>query len=380
MLSGFQVEKETRKKIDPVLFYIILLLLGVGLTFLFSSSYPNAIRLGKNPDYFLKRQLVMVGAGLIGALFFAGIPVEKLKKSVPYFLIISFILSVAVITAGKEIQGAKRWIIFAGHSFQPSELVKISVILYIASVFSKKHDKIGELYTVSHPAVVVAVFALIIFAQNDFSTAMFLIFVSGAMFFIAGVKIRYFFSSVIAAVPFLLILILSKEHRVKRLIAFIDPEKDPVGVGYQIIKAKAALVSGGLWGSGIGNGVKKFGTLPEAHSDFIFAVVGEETGFIGIFIIIILFAVFAFRGYAVSREREVNGDHFSSFLGFGITTSILYQALMNMAVVSGVVPATGIPLPFFSHGGSSMLVTLIMCGMLLNISKNYQNEKENYNE
>ena len=380
MLSGFQVEKETRKKIDPVLFYIILLLLGIGLTFLFSSSYPNAIRLGKNPDYFLKRQLVMVGAGLIGALFFAGIPVEKLKKSVPYFLIISFILSVAVITAGKEIQGAKRWLIFAGHSFQPSELVKISVILYIASVFSKKHDKIGELYTVSHPAVVVAAFALIIFAQNDFSTAMFLIFVSGAMFFIAGVKIRYFFSSVIAAVPFLLILILSKEHRVKRLIAFIDPEKDPVGVGYQIIKAKAALVSGGLWGSGIGNGVKKFGTLPEAHSDFIFAVVGEETGFIGIFIIIILFAVFAFRGYAVSREREVNGDHFSSFLGFGITTSILYQALMNMAVVSGVVPATGIPLPFFSHGGSSMLVTLIMCGMLLNISKNYQNEKENYNE
>ncbi len=380
MLSGFQVEKETRKKIDPVLFYIILLLLGIGLTFLFSSSYPNAIRLGKNPDYFLKRQLVMVGAGLIGALFFAGIPVEKLKKSVPYFLIISFILSVAVITAGKEIQGAKRWIIFAGHSFQPSELVKISVILYIASVFSKKHDKIGELYTVSHPAVVVAVFALIIFAQNDFSTAMFLIFVSGAMFFIAGVKIRYFFSSVIAAVPFLLILILSKEHRVKRLIAFIDPEKDPVGVGYQIIKAKAALVSGGLWGSGIGNGVKKFGTLPEAHSDFIFAVVGEETGFIGIFIIIILFAVFAVRGYAVSREREVNGDHFSSFLGFGITTSILYQALMNMAVVSGVVPATGIPLPFFSHGGSSMLVTLLMCGMLLNISKNYQNEKENYNE
>ena len=351
MLSGFQVEKETRKKIDPVLFYIILLLLGIGLTFLFSSSYPNAIRLGKNPDYFLKRQLVMVGAGLIGALFFAGIPVEKLKKSVPYFLIISFILSVAVITAGKEIQGAKRWLIFAGHSFQPSELVKISVILYIASVFSKKHDKIGELYTVSHPAVVVAAFALIIFAQNDFSTAMFLIFVSGAMFFIAGVKIRYFFSSVIAAVPFLLILILSKEHRVKRLIAFIDPEKDPVGVGYQIIKAKAALVSGGLWGSGIGNGVKKFGTLPEAHSDFIFAVVGEETGFIGIFIIIILFAVFAVRGYAVSREREVNGDHFSSFLGFGITTSILYQALMNMAVVSGVVPATGIPLPFFSHGG-----------------------------
>jgi cell division protein FtsW len=219
-----------------------------------------------------------------------------------------------------------------------------------------------------------------IFAQNDFSTAMFLIFVSGAMFFIAGVKIRYFLSSFVAVIPFILILIVSKEHRVKRLIAFIDPEKDPVGVGYQIIKAKAALISGGFWGNGLGNGVKKFGTLPEAHSDFIFAIVGEETGLIGVFIIIILFTVFAVRGYAVSRERGNDGDYFSAFLGFGITTSIFYQALMNMAVVSGVVPATGIPLPFFSHGGSSMLVTLLMCGMLLNISKNYQSKRETSNE
>ena len=380
MLSGFQVEKEPGKKIDPVLFYIILLLLGTGLTFLFSSSYPNAIRLGKTPEYFLKRQLFMVGAGILGAVFFAGISIDKLKKSIPFFLIASFILSLAVLTVGREIQGAKRWLVFAGHSFQPSELVKIAVILYIAGVFSKKYDKIDQLYTVSHPAVVVVFFALMIFGQNDFSTAMFLIFVAGAMFFIAGVKLRYFFSAFIAVIPFMLILILSKEHRVKRLIAFINPEKDPAGVGYQIIKAKAALVSGGLWGSGIGNGVKKFGTLPEAHSDFIFAVVAEETGFIGVFIIIILFAVFAFRGYAVSLERAKEGDHFSSLLGFGITTGILFQALMNMAVVSGVVPATGIPLPFFSHGGSSMLVTLLMCGMLLNISKNYHGKKDVYNE
>ena len=380
MHSGFQVEKEPGKKIDPVLFYIILLLLGTGLTFLFSSSYPNAMRLGKAPEYFLKRQLFMAGAGILGAVFFAAVSIDKIKKSIPLFLIASLILSLAVLTVGSEIQGAKRWLVFAGHSFQPSELVKISVILYIAGVFSKKYDKIDQLYTVSHPAVVVAAFALMIFGQNDFSTAMFLIFVAGAMFFIAGVKLKYFFSAFIAVIPFMLVLILSKEHRVKRLIAFINPERDPAGVGYQIIKAKAALVSGGLWGSGIGNGVKKFGTLPEAHSDFIFAVVGEETGFIGVFIIIILFTVFAVRGYAVSLERAKDGDHFSSLLGFGITTGILYQALMNMAVVSGVVPATGIPLPFFSHGGSSMLVTLLMCGMLLNISKNYHEKKDVYDE
>ncbi len=380
MSTGFKVEKETKKAFDPMLLYIIILLLGIGLTFLFSASYPNALRLGKEPDFFLKRQLVMVILGIAGAVVFISMPVEKIRKTVPIFLISSLILSLAVLFAGDEIQGARRWIIFFGHSFQPSELVKVAVVLYLASVFSKKEDKIEELYTISHPAVVVVVFSVMIFAQNDFSTAMFLIFLSGSMFFIAGVRIRYFFSAIIAAIPFMLILIMSKEHRVKRLIAFIDPEKDPVGVGYQIIKAKAALVSGGIWGSGIGNGLKKFGTLPEAHSDFIFAVIGEETGFIGVFIIIVLFAVFAARGYAVSRYCGRSGDRFGYFLGFGITTSILYQALMNLAVVSGAVPATGIPLPFFSHGGSSMLVTLLMCGILLNISKKYQSNRDNWNE
>jgi len=208
--------------------------------------------------------------------------------------------------------------------------------------------------------------------QNDFSTAIFLIFISAAIFFIAGVKYRYFLSAIIAAIPFLAMTLLSREHRVRRIFAYLNPESDPEGVGYQILKAKEALSIGGFWGSGIGSGVKKMGTLPEAHSDFIFAAIGEEVGFIGIFLIITLFVLFAIRGYIITIRCA---DRFSFYAAFGITTSIFYQSIMNMAVVSGAVPTTGIPLPFFSHGGSSIFITLLMCGILLNLSRYLKAER-----
>ncbi len=372
MSGNFVVEKENRHFCDFFLISIIILLLGIGLTFLFSSSYPNALRLNKAPEYFLLRQISMVIFGIFGALLIMNIPVEIIKKFVFILLLTSFLLSVFVLLVGKDIQGARRWIIVGNRTFQPSEIVKLALILYLADILSKKEDKINNLYTLSHPIIVVFLFAFLTFAQNDFSTAIFLIFISAAIFFIAGVKYRYFIAGIIAVTPFIVILLFSKEHRVKRLIAFIDPERDPAGVGYQIIKAKDALSSGGFWGKGIGSGIKKFGTLPEAHSDFIFASIGEEAGFIGIFIIIALFVLFAVRGYFITFRCE---DRFSFYAAFGITTSIFYQAIMNMAVVSGAVPSTGIPLPFFSHGGSSIFVTLLMCGILLNLSRYFKAER-----
>ncbi len=373
MTGNFIVERENRQSSDPFLLSVIVLLLGIGLTFLFSASYPNALRLNKAPEFFLLRQAVMAAAGFAGALFLMNIPIAVLKKLVFAIVLTSLLLSVIVLLAGRDIQGARRWIIIGGRSFQPSEIVKLALILYLADVFSKKEDSLDSFYSLSHPLVMVLLFSLLTFAQNDFSTAVFLIFIGSALFFIAGVKFRYFLTGFLASVPFLMILVFSREHRVKRLIAFLDPDKDPAGVGYQIIKAREALISGGFWGKGIGSGLKKMGTLPEAHSDFIFAVIGEEAGFIGILIIIILFAIFAARGYMISYRCA---DRFCFYTGFGITTSILYQALMNMAVVSGAVPATGIPLPFFSHGGSSIMVTLLMCGILLNLSRSTKNERE----
>jgi cell division protein FtsW len=298
-------------------------------------------------------------------LIIINLPPDSIRKSVIFIVVFSFILSVIVLLSGKDIQGARRWIIVGNISFQPSEIVKLALILYLADILSKKGGEL-DLYKLSHPVVVVFVFALLTFAQNDFSTAIFLIFISAVLFFISGVKMRYFAAGFALFIPILLILLFSKEHRVKRIIAFLDPEFDPSGVSYQIIKAKEALVDGGFWGKGIGNGYKKFGTIPEAHSDFIFAAMGEEIGFIGVFTIITLFVVFAIIGYKISFRCR---NKFIFYTGFGITTAIFYQAMMNMAVVAGILPSTGITLPFFSHGGSSIFVTLIMCALLLNFSR-----------
>ena len=372
MSGSFIVEKENRRSCDFFLVLIILLLLGIGLTFLFSSSYFKAISQHKSPEYYFLRQIYVVILGILGALVIMNIPMEMIKKYVFVLVIISFLLSIFVLFTGKEIQGAKRWISAGSRTFQPSEIVKLALILYLADILSKKEDKLNNLYTLSHPIMVVLLFSFLTFIQNDFSTAIFLVFISAALFFIAGVKYRYFLYGLIAVTPFMLILLFSREHRVKRIIAFINPESDPAGVGYQIIKAKDALSSGGFWGKGIGNGVKKLGTLPEAHSDFIFASIGEEAGFIGIFLIITLFVLFAVRGYLITLHCT---DRFSFYAAFGITTSIFYQAIMNMAVVSGAVPSTGITLPFFSHGGSSIFITLLMCGILLNLSKYLKTER-----
>ena len=156
-----------------------------------------------------------------------------------------------------------------------------------------------------------------------------------------------------------------------RLMSFLEPEMDPAGTGYQIIASQSALSNGGLWGAGLGQGIKKMGGLPEVHSDFVFASLGEEAGFLGILFVILLFVLFAFRGYFISLKTK---SRFGYYLGIGITSAILFQAFFNMAVVVGLVPATGIPLPFFSSGGSSLLVTLTMCGLLLNISQSSEEE------
>jgi cell division protein FtsW len=203
--------------------------------------------------------------------------------------------------------------------------------------------------------------------QNDFSTALFILLLGLLMFFIAGVPLRYFLFLFFTVIPLAGILIFTREHRVRRLMTFLNPESDPTGTGYQVIAANSALRRGDFWGEGFGMGTEKLGGLPEAHSDFIFAVYAEEAGFIGVVLAIGFFVAFAVRGYGIALMYEE--ERFGFLLAFGITSCILYQTLVNMAVVSGLLPATGLPLPFFSHGGSAMVVALIMCGLLLNLSR-----------
>jgi cell division protein FtsW len=372
MNYNFSAERIVSKSGDIMFPLLIVLLAGIGISTLFSaSSFYGNYKFGDS-EYFFTRQLGFVLAGAVLSFTVIIIPLNYITRFIPFLLFVSFLLMVATFIPGigRELMGGRRWIVLAGRSFQPSELVKLTVILYLASIFGKKHNKIHDfLNSILPPLLVVSVFTGLIIAQNDFSTAVFVMTVSLVMFYVAGVRYGYFVFIFAAVVPIAGILLFSEEHRVRRIISFLDPSSDPVNAGYQVLSARKALSNGGFWGAGIGLGSQKLGGLPEAHSDFIFAVVGEEAGILGVTFIIILFLALAVKGYALALKfREKN--LFAYFLSFGLTTSILYQALINMAVVSGMVPVTGIPLPFFSHGGSSIVVTLIMCGLLLNLSRN----------
>lgn len=372
MNYNFSAEKIEQKSGDFMLALLIVLLAGIGISALFSASYYYGSYKFGDSGYFFTRQFVFMLVGFVMAFTISRIPLSLISKFIPLILFISLILMLATFVPGigREMMGGRRWIVIAGKSLQPSEFVKLAIILYLANLFGKKHNKIHDFFnSVLPPLLIVAVFTALILAQNDFSTAAFVMIVSLVMFYVAGVKYGYFVFIFSAIIPLAGMLLFSKEHRVRRIISFLDPGSDPVNAGYQVLSARRALSNGGFWGTGIGLGSQKLGGLPEAHSDFIFAVIGEEAGILGVSFIIVLFLALAVRGYALALKFREN-NLFAYFLTFGLTTSILYQALINMAVVSGMLPVTGITLPFFSHGGSSVIVTFIMCGLLLNLSRN----------
>jgi cell division protein FtsW len=210
------------------------------------------------------------------------------------------------------------------------------------------------------------VFSALILLQNNFSTAVFLFVVALAIFFVANVRLSHLALIGSILLPLALMLLFTREHRLARILSFLDPTRDPTGSSFQVLQARTALGAGGLWGKGLGLGARKLGALPEAHSDFVFAVVGEELGLLGMLGVLFLFLLLALRGYSITAAAE---DPFARYVAFGVTTTILFQALLNMAVVCGLAPATGVPLPFFSNGGSSMLVNLAMIGLLINVSR-----------
>lgn len=359
---------QTRRRYDPVLLFSLLLLVAIGIGMLWSASWYRAeVRFG-DPLHFVTRQAQWIAIGLVlmvGTLF---VPLETIRRYIPVLVIGSLLLALLpfVPGLGERYLGARRWVTipFVNVSVQPSEVMKPVLILYLAHIFSRRVGAFDEpIHSLAPPAIVAALFAMVVLAQNDFSTAVFLVALALALFFAAGVPLRYFFSMFAVLAPTLFLLLFTREHRVARVITFLRPEFDPVGSGFQVLASRRALAAGGLWGAGIGQSTRKLGGLPIVEADFLFAVLGEELGFIGVFMVVALFGLFVGRAIWLAWQDD---DWFRSLVTFGIAVSIALQALLNIAVVAGVVPATGVPLPFFSAGGSSLLVTFVMCGLLLN--------------
>ena len=366
--------KYEKQRTDHLLVASVLLLVALGLVTLYSASYAFAQRWFNGDGlYLVTRQAVLGLVGIVLFFIFSVVDLDLLRKFIKPLVFGSILLCALAFVPGigVNINGASRWIGFGSFTYQPSELVKLVLPLYLAHYFEKKKNGTSNLTrSIIPPALITGVFFVLIFLQNNFSTAVFLAFNALFIFFLAGVRFRYFFGALLMFLPTAALLVLQKEHRVRRFICYIHPDFEPQGASYQVNSSILSISSGGFWGKGIGQGTRKIAGVPEIHSDFIFSSFAEEMGFLGVMFFFMLFAVFAVRGYIDSMNNE---RPFNRLLGCGLVTIIITQALLNIAVTAGALPATGIPLPFFSAGGSSLATTLIMVGLVVNVSRTSKN-------
>jgi cell division protein FtsW len=350
--------------------FCVILLLGTGLVTLYSASYSFALRFFRDGNYFISRQLVFAVVGVVLFFIFSKVNLEEMRKFIFPLVCVSMVLCVMTLIPGIGVEryGASRWIEAGSFSYQPSEMVKFVLPLYLAHLLDKKAGNIDNFYSgVLPPVIVTGLFFALIYVQNNFSTAVFIVFNAMIVFYLAGMRYRYFIAALAMILPISALLVFTKEHRVRRLVSFLRPQWDPLGAGFQVNASREAIVSGGLWGKGVGEGTRKIAGIPEIHSDFIFSAYVEEAGFIGLVLFFVLFAAFAVLGYRAAWKSKTV---FGRLLAAALTTMIVSQALVNTAVVSGALPATGIPLPFFSAGGSSLATTLICAGLIANVARN----------
>ncbi|MDR2536900.1 MAG: putative lipid II flippase FtsW [Treponema sp.] len=374
----FTVKKKGRQlHPDHLLVVSLFLLAGVGLVTLYSSSYMYAQNFLEDGLYLIVRQLMFLGLGLVLFLLASCINLDWIRSGNKPALLVLFLLVLCVLPfvpgVGVVKNGAARWFSIGGETFQPSELVKLVLPIYLAYIFDKKQSQIDSLSkTILPPFLISLLFVMLIILQNNFFTATFIMANVLVVFFLAGVKIRYFISAFVVMLPIAILLVLTKEHRFIRIFSYLNDGWDPHGAGYQVRASIMTIASGGLWGKGIGQGLRKLASVPEVQSDFIFASFSEETGFMGVLLFYAMFAFFAWRGYRVALKAP---DMYRQLLGFSLVTTIVSQALCNIAVVSGSIPATGVPLPLFSSGGSSLTTTFISAGLLVNISRTAEKDE-----
>ena len=357
--------------IDYTLLITVLLLLSLGLIMVLSASSPTALSEGKSSyAYFIKQAgFALLGIALMIVLSKIDYRIYKKFYLIAYFVALA--LLVAVLVIGKEANGAKRWIYIAGISFQPSEAVKLCMIVFYATVLTKNKDNLKDFFNgwIKHLIMLVPIIGLLI-VEPHLSASIVIVGVCMIMMTLAGCNLwQIVVPGVVIGVPAVTIGIVKIQkfaHALKRITTFIDPWKDKLGDGWQVIQSLYAIGSGGLFGLGLGQSRQKYLYLPEPQNDFIFSVMAEELGFVGCAFVIILFAILIWRGTLAAMKAP---DMFGSLLAIGITSLIGIHAIMNIAVVTSTMPATGMPLPFFSYGGTALLIILCEMGVLLNISR-----------
>ena len=368
----------TKGSVDYTIWITVMILVAFGLIMVLSASAPSALSETGDSYKYIKKQAISAVIGLFAMMACSKVdyPIFRKMKWIIYILFI--VLLVLVGFVGIDAGGARRWINIAGFNFQPSEFAKIGFILFFAAILSdvKEHGKIKTYkYGFLYPIIfIVPIVGAILILQNHFSATFIIGVVTVVQMFVAGTRITHFLATggvgALALVSGMLIkngeLSLGSGFRSSRIQTWLDPFSDPTGDGWQIIQSLYAIGSGGLFGVGLGNSKQKYLYLPEPHNDFIFSVLAEELGFVGCVAVIILFTIFVWRGVVISMKAK---DNFGCLISIGIVTMLGLQAMINIAVVTGTIPVTGMPLPFFSYGGTSLIANLIAVGILLNISR-----------
>ncbi len=380
---------------DKWMLLVVVLLLLIGLTAVYSSTSvvsPQTIETLQKKGIltsqfsFVKKQLFTVFLGVFVMLIAFKANLKLIKKAAVPLLLLSFVCLILVFTPlGVSGGGARRWIRAWPSTFQPSELVKLAMVIFLAwymsrpgyitreSLSGKRFSK-PELFSFLLPIFIMGIFQFVFIKQPDFGAVMSLGIITMAMLFLSGTRLRYLFSLSLLSVPFIAWMI-TEPYRWKRVTAFLDPWKDPLGSGFQLIQSFIALGSGGMTGVGLGESRQKLSFLPEVHTDFIFSLIGEELGFAGALFVVFLFFMLFLRGILVARKSK---DLFPYYLAFGLSLMIAIQSIINFAVVTGLVPTKGLPLPFISYGGSSLIVSMTAIGLLLNISRSQTHFSETY--
>jgi cell division protein FtsW len=370
------VSEAVRRTLErPLASYQLLLgttalLLGIGLIMVLSASSIFALINYGNSFAIVIRQLMFAVLGIIGAVVASRLPLPFLRRLILPFLIVSVALIGATFIpgVGLEVNGNRNWLpLFAGFQLQPSEFAKLALVLWIADLYARRQKYLGTPRYVLTPMVPVAGgVGMLVVLQHDLGTAVVIFALIVGMLWIAGLPRRHMWGILAGLFVGLLFAVANSPHRVERFLNFTNPEADPDSAGFQAIHGMMALATGGFWGVGLGGSRQKWGSLPEAHTDFILAVIGEELGLLGTLVVLVLFIVLGFAGIRVAmRTREP----FVRYTAAGITIWLLIQAIINIGMVLGLMPVIGIPLPLISYGGSSLLVNLVALGILINCAK-----------
>ena len=354
---------------DLWLFGVVLALVFLGVVMVYSASAIIAADRFGDPFFFLKKQLfwAFLGGGLLWAAL--RLDYRRLERLVVPLLVVSIALLVLVLLPpfGQAINGTRRWFRIGPLSFQPVELAKFALVLYLASFLTRRAAALRSFWQGLFPILLVAgTMALLTFVQPDLGNSLALVVLTLVLAYLAGAPVKHMAWVAAAALPLVTLAVALKPYRWRRMLAFVNPWDDPQGSGFQIIQSFLALGSGGLTGRGLGGSKQKLFYLPEPYTDFIFAIVGEELGFLGALGVIACFTVVGWRGLRAARRAP---DPFGSYLALGLTVMLATQTLVNLGVVMGALPTKGLPLPFVSFGGSALLMTMFSAGVLLNISQ-----------